>query len=90
VGVVRSAEIKLALGKTGYTVEAAIPWRELGPRLPAGAVLRGDFGVTYGDDKGGDTLMRNHWANQHTGIVNDEVFELRMQPEYWGALEFRE
>jgi len=71
-----------------YVVEAAIPLAALGLKLTDGLVLRGDFGATHGDKAGADTLLRTHWNNQSTGLVNDEVFELRMEPANWGELVF--
>ena len=50
--------------------------------------LRGDFGATHGDKSGADTALRTHWNNQKTGIVNDEVFELKMEPANWGEITF--
>ena len=50
--------------------------------------LRDDFGATHGDKSGKDTMLRNHWNNQTTGIVNDEVFELKMEPANWGEITF--
>jgi len=47
------------------------------------------FAAWPGDKSGKETLLRTHWNNQTTGIVNDEVFELRMEPKNWGELEFR-
>ena len=91
--VVVLAEAKVAAkvdaqGKR-YVVEAAIPLAALGLKLTDGRALRGDFGATHGDKSGKDTMLRSHWNNQTTGIVNDEVFELRMEPANWGELEFR-
>ena len=40
------------------------------------------------DTSGKDTLLRSHWNNQATGLVNDEVFELRMEPSNWGEMLF--
>jgi hypothetical protein len=34
-------------------------------------------------------VLRTYWNNQHTGIVNDEVFELMMEPKNWGELNFK-
>jgi len=64
----------------GYLVQAAIPLKELGFTPEPGLTLRGDVGVTYSDPEGKDTNLRVYWANQATGIVADEVEELRMQP----------
>ena len=51
--------------------------------------IRGDFGATHSDKSGKDTLLRTHWNNQATGLVNDEVFELRMEPANWGEITFQ-
>ena len=75
--------------KRGYVVEAAIPLAALGIKPSDGLVLRGDFGVTHGDAAGKDTVLRTHWSNQATGIVNDEVFELKLEPKNWGELIFK-
>jgi len=74
--------------KKQYVVEAAIPLAALGLSMKDGLTLRGDFGVTHGDKSGSDTLVRTHWNNQSTGLVNDEVFELKMEPANWGELLF--
>ena len=51
--------------------------------------VAGDFGVTHGGPDGGRTRLRTYWNNQHTGIVDDVVFELQMEPKNWGVLEFK-
>lgn len=71
----------------GYLVEAAIPLGDLGLTPRAGLTLRGDLGVTHGDAAGQRTRMRTYWSNQHTGIVDDAVFELMMEPANWGELK---
>lgn len=79
--------IKLEAKPTGdkaYIVEAAIPLKDLGVTLKPGLTLRGDVGVTYSDPAGKDTNLRVHWSNKATGIVADEVEELKMQPSMWG------
>jgi len=91
--VVVLAEAKVAAkvdakGKR-YVVEAAIPLAALGLKLTDGRALRGDFGATHGDKSGKDTMLRSHWSNQATGLVDDEVFELMMQPANWGELVFQ-
>jgi len=90
--VVVLAEAKVAAKVDGkrYVVEAAIPLAALGLKITAGRALRGDFGATHGDKSGEDTRLRTHWNNQHTGIVDDEVFELRMEPANWGQILFTE
>lgn len=71
-----------------YLVQATIPLKDLGLSPQAGLVLHGDVGVTYSDPEGKDTNMRVYWSNKSTGIVADEVEELRMQPALWGEFSF--
>ena len=90
VDVVRLENIKVKVSPGwGYLVEAAIPLATLGLRPAEGLALRGDFGVTHGDRAGARTRLRTYWANQHTGLVDDAVFELKMQPKNWGELTFK-
>jgi len=93
VGGTAPSRVELAVNihrdKKGYTVEAAVPLAALGLKPTDGLVLRGDFGVTHGDPSGKDTALRTHWSNQATGIVNDEVFELKLEPRNWGELVFK-
>ena len=44
--------------------------------------------ATFGDAAGKDTVLRSHWNNQATGIVADEVDELRLDPKNWGKISF--
>jgi hypothetical protein len=81
-------EVKVEPQQKRYVVEAAIPLASLGLKPTDGLSLRGDFGATHGDKSGKDTLLRTHWNNQSTGLVNDEVFELRMEPANWGEITF--
>ena len=83
------AEIKVTPRAGGYVVEASIAQEILGLSPQPGLKLRGDFGVTHGDAAGNDTVLRTHWSNQKTGLVNDEVFELMMEPRNWGELNFK-
>ncbi len=62
----------------------------LGIKPAAGTVLGADFGATFGNKAGNDTALRSYWSNQATGLVSDEVFELKMEPANWGALELSE
>ena len=72
----------------GYVVEASVPLATLGFTPADGLRLKGDFGATFGDPAGKDTVLRVYWANQATGIVADEVAELMMNPALWGTFEF--
>jgi hypothetical protein len=82
-------EVKADAQAKRYVVEAAIPLAALGLKVADGMVLRGDFGATHGDKTGADTALRTHWNNQQTGLVNDEVFELKMEPANWGEFTFQ-
>jgi hypothetical protein len=88
VTVVKDAVIKAGKHGNRYVVEAAVPLTALDLKTPA--ALRGDFGVTHGDTAGQRTRLRTYWSNQHTGIVDDAVFELMMEPKYWGEILFQE
>jgi hypothetical protein len=91
VDVVAQAKIKVSVRPNdGYLVEAAIPLSTLGLKPAAGLSLPGDFGATHGGPDGGRTRLRTYWNNQHTGIVDDVVFELMLEPKNWGSLEFRD
>ncbi len=82
------AKIDVKKRDKAYTVEAAIPLASLDLAPAEGLTLRGDFGATHGDAAGQRTRLRTFWNNQHTGIVDDAVFELKMEPGNWGVLEF--
>ncbi len=81
-------EVKVDAVKKRYVVQAAIPLAVLGLKPAAGLTLNGDFGATFGDAAGKDTVLRSHWNNQATGIVADEVDELRIDPRNWGKIMF--
>jgi hypothetical protein len=86
VKVLTDATLKVTRQNGGYTVEASIPLGDLGWKPSAGSVVNGDFGVTYGDPAGRRTRLRNYWNNRHTGLVDDAVFELRLEPRNWGKI----
>ncbi|HEX4146174.1 MAG TPA: PQQ-binding-like beta-propeller repeat protein [Pirellulales bacterium] len=88
VVLLENIKVKVNPGK-GYLVEAAIPLATVGLQPASGLTLRGDVGVTHGDRAGARTRLRSYWANQHTGLVDDAVFELKMQPMNWGELIFQ-
>jgi hypothetical protein len=84
VEVLNDAQVRVTKRGDSYVVEAAIPIASLGLKPSVSLSLRGDFGVTYGDAAGQRTRLRNYWTNQHTGIVDDAVFELMLEPQHWG------
>ncbi|MEO8350215.1 MAG: sugar-binding protein, partial [Chthoniobacteraceae bacterium] len=90
VAVLPDARITFTKRNDGYVIEAAIPLAALEFTPSAGQTLHGDFGVTYGDPAGQRTRLRSYWNNQHTGIVDDAVFELMLEPKNWGELSIAE
>jgi len=92
VVVLQDAEAKVKVDAVNrrYIVEATLPMAALGVAPAAGTSLRADFGVTFGNKAGNDTALRSYWSNQATGLVSDEVFELKMEPQHWGTLLLKE
>jgi hypothetical protein len=86
VDVLKNAKISVHVDKAtrSYVIEAAIPLADLGLKPSAGTKFSGDFGVTYGNPAGDDTVVRSHWSNQATDFVADEVWELVLEPRAWG------
>jgi hypothetical protein len=82
-------EVKVDAPGKRYVVEAAIPLAAIGLKITDGQALRGDFGATHSKAAGNDTMLRTYWNNQATGIVDDEVFELMMEPANWGEIMFQ-
>lgn len=88
--VVDLKDVKISVTKheRDYTIEAAIPLASLEMAPEPGKSYRADFGVTHGDTAGQRTRLRTYWNNQHTGIVDDAVFELQLEPKNWGEIVF--
>lgn len=91
VAVIEDAriQVKTRPDNAGYAVEAAIPWAAIGFTPQAGVQYRGDVGVTHGTPTGDRTRLRTYWSNQETGLVDDAVFELKMNPKNWGQIVFQ-
>jgi hypothetical protein len=88
VDVLSDAKITVKLRANGYVVEAVIPLTDLGLNPFKGPGRGGDFGATHGGSGGTSTRLRTYWNNQQTGLVDDAVSELMMQPKNWGELLF--
>ena len=86
----QDAKIEVKKDDRWHVVEIAVPLATLGMKPFAGMKLSGDFGATHGTPAGDDTLLRTYWNNHATGLVNDEVFELKMEPKNWGQILFTE
>jgi hypothetical protein len=88
VTVLEPAALKVRTLKDRTVVEIAVPLEALGLKPTDGLVVRGDVGATHGDAGGEDAVLRTYWNNQHTGIVSDDVFELKLEPRHWGEFVF--
>ena len=60
--------------------------KDLEGRRVSKGLLRGDFGVIYGDAEGTTNIFRNYWSNQATGLVNDVPGEIMLTPVLWGGI----
>lgn len=87
VVVVPEVRILTAPAKGGYLVEAAIPWKTLGITPKPGLVLKADVGALFGDQGGTQTVSRQYWSNQSTGLVNDVPGEADLAPQLWGTFK---
>ena len=83
-----SGKIEVQRGGDGYKLKLTVPLADLGLANPAGQVLRGDFGVIYGDSAGTINTFRNYHANRATGLVNDVPGEIMLSPDLWGEIRF--
>ncbi len=92
VGVMPDARVEVFPPKPRgrYVVQAALPLETLGLKPAEGLKLAGDFGATHSDPAGKATVLRTHWNNQDTGLIDDAVFELKMTPANWGELIFKD
>ena len=62
-------------------------WRR---HMPNGMLLRSaPRASSIADPAGQRTRLRQYWSNQHTGLVDDVVFELMMEPKNWGEVIFQ-
>jgi hypothetical protein len=88
---IAGAEIAIRQQGTGWTLEAAIPWKALGVAPPAiGAKLKGDVGVLLADEHGLQTVERHYWSGKSQTTVSDTPTEARVTPALWGDLYFVE
>lgn len=83
-----SAKIEVQRGGDGYKLKLSVPLADLGLGDPPGLILRGDFGVIYGDAAGTTNTFRNYYSNRATGLVNDVPGEIMLSPELWGEIRF--
>jgi len=77
--------IRQDAGEGTYTVEAAVPLKDLGLD-GAGGEYVGDVGVIYADETGKSRALRLYYYNKKTQMTADLTTEATLQPKEWGAL----
>lgn len=69
-----------------YTVEVAVPLKEVGLDPKQTEDLRGDVGVVFADESGNSRSLRKYYYNTHTEMVSDLTTEATLQPSEWGKI----
>jgi hypothetical protein len=87
VKILDAALIAVQESDDRYSVEAAIPLKDLGLTPAPDQVLKMDWGVLTTDD-GFVTRSRAYWANPMATGVADEPTEARLEPAMWGHVRF--
>ena len=86
---VRGLKLEIRQTTNGWSLEAAIPWADLGGKPAAkGATLRGDVGFLTADPQGIATVGRYYWANRSLVVLSDLPSEARAHPNLWGEFRF--
>ena len=86
--VLADAQAKVNVSDSRYTVQAAIPWAQIGFAPSEGAKVRGDVGMILSDAHGTINTARVYWSNKNTNLVNDLPIEAWLAPNRWGTLVF--
>ena len=81
-----SARVAVRRGNGFYTLEAAVPLKDLVPDPKHLGDLRGDAGVIFADESGRSRSLRLYTYNRHTEMISDIPSEALLQPAEWGAL----
>ncbi|MEI6519350.1 MAG: hypothetical protein WCO98_04840 [bacterium] len=82
-----ATQLKTTLVSSGWILEAAIPWEEIG--FPAPNIddhIRGDIGILQGDQNGVSTVGRIYWSGKSQTVVCDIPSEARLLPSLWGEI----
>jgi len=86
VAALAGARVAIQRNAKGYTLEAAVPLKDIGFAPKPGMATRGDVGVIFSDPGGSRNVLRAYHANKDTAIVNDIPSEARLAPDKWGLL----
>lgn len=85
----KNVQMAVVRGDRRWTLEAAIPWEELGiESFEKSQMLRGDLGALESDPNGQTTVGRYYWANKRQRMLGDQPAEARLLPGTWGEFEF--
>jgi len=85
-----NAKVQILQTASGWSLEAAIPWTEMGGRPTGeGFVIRGDLGFLAADPQGISTISRHYWANKSNVMLSDLPSEARVHVPQWGELRFQ-
>jgi RNA polymerase sigma factor (sigma-70 family) len=86
--IVRLPSARVAFKRSGasYTLEAAVPLRDLEIDPKETGVLKGDVGVIFADETGKNRSLRLYYYNRETRITADLTTEATLQPGEWGDL----
>jgi hypothetical protein len=68
-------------GTDSFTVEAAIPLKDIGLRIKNGMLLKMDWGILSADESGTRVVRRSYWSNKATAMVSDAPTEARLHPD---------
>ncbi len=82
-----SARVAVRRGDHAYTIEAAVPLKDLGINPKETAALRGDVGIIYSDETGTNRSQRAYYYNRQTQMTADLTTEAALQPDRWGVVE---
>lgn len=81
-----SAKVAIKRYENYYTVEVAVPLKDLEIDPKATGELRGDVGVIFADETGKNRALRKYYYNSHTEMVNDIPTEANLAPAQWGKI----
>jgi hypothetical protein len=84
------AEIKVRRGVGEYTLEAAVPLKDIHFNPSQVRETRGDVGRVLSDQTGSAVSSRVYWSNKYTAIMSDLPSEASVSPNLWGVFRFKE
>lgn len=89
--VLNDVEMKLGSNTaTGYSLEVAVPLKDLGLNPEPGTRLKFDWGVLRTDETGRQCTGRLYWSNKATTVIADAPSEARLHPNLWGDIRFHD